>query len=119
MRILVTSGQADRSSCRYSHPAETGRLNPYVGPGGGNIETLLDDASFGVFAQPHQAFVKPMQTPDILWMLTGSRQGAVEAEIGGGQEAIRTDTRSQSQNVTSCGSLNADTFSCRRQLGST
>ena len=91
-RLTVTCGSAHPcprymwssylTSCCRSHAAETGRLHRYVGPGDGNIETLLDDASFGRFAQPRQAFVKSMQTPDVLWMLTGSRQGAVEAEIG-------------------------------------
>ena len=80
---LALAGQPrNQSSCRRLYPAETGRVDRHVCPGGGNVETLLDDPGFGVLAQPHQAFVKPMQTPDVLWMLTGSWQGAVEAEIG-------------------------------------
>jgi hypothetical protein len=32
----------------------------------------------GVFAEPHQAFVKTIQPPDVLRVLTGPRQGTVE-----------------------------------------
>src|SRR5687768_1186093 len=76
------SGRSLRWSCRRSHPAETGRLDRQVGPGCGNVESLLYNVGFGVLAQPHQAFMIAMQAPDVLWMLTGSRQSAVEAEVG-------------------------------------
>ena len=69
------------SRCRL-HAAEAGGLDRHVGPGGGDVETLLDDDGFRVLAEPHQAFVKSVQAPDVFRMLAGARQHAVEAKIG-------------------------------------
>src|SRR5262245_14110436 len=73
---------AERSSRRRLHAAEAGGLDRHVGPGRGDVETLLDDAGFRVLAEPHQAFVKSVQAPDVFRMLAGARQRAVKAEIG-------------------------------------
>src|SRR6516162_892430 len=90
-----------RSMCLASHlkdvgrreswetPCSRGELPPTkAGRSHGNlcsrqckIEPLLDQRSLHSLTTPSQTLVQPMQTPDVLKMLAGPAQLAVEAQI--------------------------------------
>src|SRR4029077_18906122 len=46
------------------------------------VEPRLDQRRLGRVAAPYQAFVQAVQAPDVVGMLAGAAQLAVEAEIG-------------------------------------
>src|SRR5215471_13884490 len=54
----------------------------HVGSRGGDLELLLYDARQFGLAQPGQAFVVPVQAPDVAGVLARPGQRAVQAEIG-------------------------------------
>src|SRR5215475_8121218 len=69
------------SSGRDFHAAEAGGLHRHLRAGHGEVEALLDQGRLGGLAAPREAFVQPVQAPQIVEMLAGAAELAVEAEI--------------------------------------
>src|SRR5262245_23510878 len=63
-------------------PAVARRFDRHVRVRRGDRELLPYDARLFPFAQPGQAFVIPVQAPDVSRMLAGPRQRVVQAKVG-------------------------------------
>src|SRR5689334_17859096 len=62
--------------------AEAGGADRHLGARLGEIEPGLDQRRLDRVAAPAQAFVEPVQAPDVLGMLAGAAQLAVVAQVG-------------------------------------
>src|ERR1700739_730018 len=71
---------APRSS-RDLHAAEAGGLHRHLRSGQRQVEALLDEGGLDPLAAPGQAFVQPVQAPEVVGVLAGAAELAVEAEI--------------------------------------
>src|SRR5689334_1477081 len=68
---------------RQVHPsAEAGCLDRNLRPRLCQVEPLLDQGRLRLLATTDQAFVQPVQRPEVIGMLAGAAQLAVEAEVG-------------------------------------
>src|ERR1700716_2286003 len=68
-------------SGRDLHAAEAGGLHRHLRPGQRQVEALLDEGGLDRLAAPGQAFVQSVQAPEVVGMLAGAAELAVEAEI--------------------------------------
>src|SRR5947209_4078936 len=62
-------------------PAEAGGADGYLGAGEGEVEAGLDQRRFQGVPAPRQAFVQPVQAPDIVGMLAGPAEPAIQAQV--------------------------------------
>src|SRR5437868_4525587 len=87
-RATSTAGTPNCSSAGSSvkpggiAAAKAGRLDRNFRARLRQIEPLFDQRPFDVFAAADQAFVQPVQRPQIIGVLAGAAQFAVEPEIG-------------------------------------
>ena len=75
--LLVHTGDSEL----VIEPAETGRVDRHVRSGQSEVEPRLDGFGQLILAESYEALVVAVQAPDIVGMLVGARQLAVEAEI--------------------------------------
>src|SRR5260370_41039882 len=76
------AGRTRRSTGRGGLSAVTRRLDRHVRVRGGDLELLHYDARLFPFAHPVQAFVVPVQAPDVAVVLAGPGQGVIQADVG-------------------------------------
>ena len=62
-------------------PAIARRRDRDVRVGGRYLELIGDHSGQLCLAQADQAFVIAVQTPQVAWVLTGARQGGVQAKV--------------------------------------
>jgi hypothetical protein len=81
---LETRPRANGTSLGLRCPgaAVTGRPDRHFRPGDCLVQKQSDMAPFDRFAAPVQAFIQPVQAPDIARMLAGARQRLVQTQIG-------------------------------------
>src|SRR5690348_6497331 len=80
--IAASSARMDGSARHGAQAAVTRGPDRHVRSRGGDLELLLYDSRLLMFSQPGQAFVVPVQAPDVAGVLAGPGQRAVQAEIG-------------------------------------
>src|SRR6476620_8506715 len=79
----MTTPIAWRLRCLRVHPAaEAGCLDRNLRPRLRQIESLLDQSCLDLITTADQALVQPVQRPEIIGMLAGAAQLAVETEVG-------------------------------------
>ena len=79
----ASDGRRERLRGRHVHAtAEARCLDRNLRPRLRQVEPLLDQSCLGLLSATDQAFVQPVQRPEIVGMLAGAAQLAVKTEIG-------------------------------------
>src|SRR5262249_22193700 len=81
-RSARPGGPSQRRSGGDLHAAEAGGLYRHLRPRQRQVEALLDQGRLDPLTAPCQAFMQSVQAPEVVRMLTGPAELAIEAEIG-------------------------------------